>query len=166
MSPPLPASPTPTERWCPFTTPTIQDRLSPDGVCLEARCMAWAPTGGCLRLSAPFHQPIRYEPSSFEVWATERLDIDGVSIVSSRDLFEDYLAFVAARNLRPVSSQTTFGRALGDLQVILWGKDPFGRKLRKGARLRPLTDSQGSAPEAPASARDPQPAASLPPALP
>lgn len=150
-------------RWCPFTTPTIQDRLSPDGVCLEDRCMAWAPTGGCLRLAAsPPAHPLRIEPSSFELWATERLDVDGVSIVSSRDLFEDYLAFVATRNLRPVSSQTTFGRALGDLQVILWGKDPFGRKLRKGARLKPRTDSPALATEAPASSHGRQPVASPP----
>ena len=72
--------------------------------------------------------------SPFSEWCAEHLVLDKGSEAGASDLYKSYKAFVEERDEKPMS-QTSFGKALGELQVLR-GRDSVGRVVRKGARLK------------------------------
>lgn len=129
----------------------IQERLVAEGPGI----LNWAIAGMLEWLEAGQLEPpqavldavedYRRAANPFGEWFHERLDTrDSRSETSSADLYADYKDWCERNDVgdRDVMTSTAFGRALGDRQ-ILKKKDPRGRIVRKGARLRPL---EGSAP--------------------
>lgn len=73
----------------------------------------------------------------FAEWFGERLELDPDAKIGAGMLHQDYKDWCAENGHEPMTA-TAFGRALGDRQIVLCGKDRGGRKLRRGARIRPL----------------------------
>ena len=73
----------------------------------------------------------------FAQWMQDRLEIGADYKISATELFDDYKAWMDAEGHEKPMSQKGFGAALGDQQIILAGKNAQGKKMRKGARLKP-----------------------------
>ncbi|GAA0745121.1 hypothetical protein CA233_18960 [Sphingomonas sp. ABOLD] len=85
----------------------------------------------------------RRSANPFSEWAHAKLDMsDPLARELSADLYTSYKEWCEAEGLsdNEVMNSTRFGRALGDLQIIMCGKDSKGKKLRRGARLRRTND--------------------------
>ena len=59
-------------------------------------------------------------------------------------LFKDYTAWMEAQGHDRPMSQKAFGGALGDLQILLAGKNAAGRMTRRGAKLKPGSPSRAA----------------------
>lgn len=77
----------------------------------------------------------------FAQWLADRVEFDPDAVILASDLYTDYKKWMEDNDHEKPWSQKTFGKALGDLQIILAGKDPTGKTRRKGAKLkdRPLS---------------------------
>jgi putative DNA primase/helicase len=73
--------------------------------------------------------------SPFAEWVGDFLVIDKKATTPASELYGSYKTFITDRDEKPMS-QTAFGRALADLQIIRGGRDGVGRILRSGARLK------------------------------
>lgn len=91
----------------------------------------------------------------FGDWFRERCVAEADHKIRAKDLFDDYKAWCEAQGHERPMTQTTFGRALGDLQVIRAGKDGSGAVLRKGVRLRPSWEDEAGGGAASFPADDP-----------
>ncbi|PLR25076.1 hypothetical protein SGCZBJ_12640 [Caulobacter zeae] len=80
--------------------------------------------------------------SPFAEWVSDYLVLDKGASTPASELYASYKAFITERDEKPMS-QTAFGRALADLQVIRGGRDGVGRVLRSGGRLK--TDAERAA---------------------
>jgi putative DNA primase/helicase len=74
----------------------------------------------------------------FAQWIRDRLVFDAAARVRASDLYNDYKTWMEENGHDKPMSQKAFGGALGDLQIILAGKDGLGKQTRRGARLRGL----------------------------
>lgn len=88
--------------------------------------------------------------SSFAEWVSDSLVLDKQAVTPAKELYDSYKTFITDRDEKPMS-QTAFGRALADLQVIRGKRDSVGRVMRSGGRLK--TDAE-RAEEAAASSED------------
>lgn len=80
----------------------------------------------------------RRASNPFAEWFSERVDTaDATARTPAKDLYDDYKQFCEdnAVDDRSIMSSTSFGRALGDKQ-LLKAKGSDGRVFRKGCRLR------------------------------
>lgn len=77
--------------------------------------------------------------SSFAEWVSDSLVLDKQAITPAKELYDSYKTFITDRDEKPMS-QTAFGRALADLQVIRGKRDSVGRVMRTGGRLK--TDAE------------------------
>jgi len=114
----------------------------PEGV------LAWIVEGILGYLNEGLEQPeavvdaieeYRRSANPFSEWMAARLDLsDELAVELASDLYRDYKEWCQTNEVdeRSVLSQAKFGRDLGDMQIILKGKDRKGRNLRRGARLR------------------------------
>lgn len=80
----------------------------------------------------------------FADWLHERVVFDPESVVPAGIFFRSYKDYCEANGVERPMSQTTFGKALGDHQILLAGKDSKGNKRRRGARIRPDHEFMGS----------------------
>lgn len=81
----------------------------------------------------------RRSANPFGEWLATCVDTsDPTARCPSKDLYESYKQFCEADGIgdRDVMNSTAFGRALGDRQINVGGKDAKGHKWRRGARLR------------------------------
>lgn len=78
----------------------------------------------------------RRSSNVFHEWFRERLELDKEALTAAKDFYEDYTAWCADQGYEPMK-QAAFGTALGDHQIIVAKKDGRGRKVRRGARIRP-----------------------------
>lgn len=85
----------------------------------------------------------------FAQWMQDRLIIDPEAKELSTAFYSNYKAWCETNGHERPMTQTTFGRALGDLQILLAGKDGKGRVQRRGARLRPDWDNGADTGESP-----------------
>lgn len=76
----------------------------------------------------------------FAEWMADRVVLEPDALILASELYADYKAWCDANGHERPMTQTTFGKALGDLQVLRAGKDGSGKLRRKGARLRPQWD--------------------------
>ncbi len=101
--------------------------------------LAWL--AGGLVAPAAVRQAIedyRLGGNPFGEWFADRLDRSDPSCrTRAGELYADYKAFCDENGHDRPMSTTAFGRALGDMQIILAGKDSSGKKLRRGAKLKP-----------------------------
>lgn len=100
----------------------------------------------------------RRSANPFSEWAHARLDLsDPMARELSADLYASYKQWCEDEGLSDaeVMNSTRFGRSLGDLQIIMCGKDSKGKKLRRGARLRRGDEILPAASEPQASAAPP-----------
>lgn len=79
----------------------------------------------------------------FAEWFAERLELVAEHLELASHLYADYKAWCEDNGHERPMTQTTFGRALGDLQIIRAGKDSAGKMRRKGARLKAKWESDG-----------------------
>lgn len=102
--------------------------------------------------------------SPFAEWAGDYLHLDKGASTLATELYASYKTFITDRDEKPMS-QTAFGKALADLQIIRGKRDNVGRVMRTGARLK--TDSERSADQAAASIEDGAggPSSDLPPSF-
>lgn len=85
----------------------------------------------------------RRSANPFGEWLATCVDTsDPKAREGSKALYESYKAFCEADGIgdRDVMNSTAFGRALGDRQINVGGKDSKGHKWRRGARLRDASD--------------------------
>ncbi len=75
--------------------------------------------------------------SPFGEWFMERCELEEGFKETAKLLFGDYKEWCEENGLEKPMSQTAFGNALADRQVIRCGKDVKGNVLRMGARLKP-----------------------------
>ncbi|MES2494622.1 MAG: phage/plasmid primase, P4 family [Pseudomonadota bacterium] len=88
----------------------------------------------------------RRSANPFGEWLATCVDTsDPMVREGSKALYDSYKAFCEADGIgdRDVMNSTAFGRALGDRQINVGGKDSKGHKWRRGARLRAATDMLG-----------------------
>lgn len=81
----------------------------------------------------------RRSANPFGEWLATRVDTsDPLARTGSKALYDDYKAFCEADGIgdRDIMNSTAFGRALGDRQISVGGKDKNGAKWRRGAKLR------------------------------
>lgn len=81
----------------------------------------------------------RRSANPFGEWLATRVDTsDPNARCGSKALYDDYKAFCEADGIgdRDIMNSTAFGRALGDRQISVGGKDGKGAKWRRGAKLR------------------------------
>lgn len=78
--------------------------------------------------------------NSFGDWVSDRLIFEEGTERPVSVFWDDYKEWCAAENIEKPMSSTAFGRALGEIQILLAGKDSHGRKKRSGARLRTDAD--------------------------
>ena len=90
--------------------------------------------------------------NDFAEWFNDCIEKDRDSKVLCAELFRSYKDWCEREGIEKPMSITVFGRALGDRQILLAGKDGKGRKQRRGARLRPLYDGDNDAGLSPAAA--------------
>lgn len=74
-------------------------------------------------------------PNLFELWVTERCDLDPAAITPSMTLYADFRDFLDARGGGAAMSIRSFADALRDKQVF-GRKNGDGRKVRQGIRLK------------------------------
>lgn len=72
----------------------------------------------------------------FAQWWADRVILEPEAVELAGDLYRNYKDWCEANGHERPMTQTTFGRALGDMQILLCGKDSTGRVRRKGAKLR------------------------------
>jgi putative DNA primase/helicase len=78
----------------------------------------------------------RRSGNPFAEWWAECVVVDPDAKTPATAFFKSYKDYCDEQGHDKPMSQTTFGRALGDLQILVCGKDSSGKKLRRGARLR------------------------------
>lgn len=71
----------------------------------------------------------------FAQWMQECIELKAEAIEGAGALYKSYKDWCADNGHERPMTQTTFGRALGDLQILLAPKDGKGLVRRKGARL-------------------------------
>ncbi len=80
----------------------------------------------------------------FAQWMEDRVELDPDSRVEATVLFKDYVAWMEGQGHDRPMSQKAFGGALGDLQILLSGKNALGRMTRRGAKLKPGSPSRAA----------------------
>ncbi len=75
--------------------------------------------------------------NTFAQWLEDRTVRDDNERVEATVLFKDYTAWMEAEGHDRPMSQKAFGGALGDLQILLAGKNALGRMTRRGLKLKP-----------------------------
>ncbi|MHA3791465.1 phage/plasmid primase, P4 family [Sphingomonas sp. YL-JM2C] len=88
----------------------------------------------------------RRSANPFGEWLATCVDTsDPMARESSKALYESYKRFCEGDGIgdRDIMNSTAFGRALGDRQISVGGKDKNGNKWRRGARLRDPNDMLG-----------------------
>lgn len=100
----------------------------------------------------------RQSASPFGEWLGDRCDISNRdALCPSGELYADFKIWAEEAGIEKVPTQTAFGRALRDRQ-ILEKKDRLGKRFRRGITLKPTgLTGDGPAP-APAAAAAPPPA--------
>ena len=89
--------------------------------------------------------------NDFVEWLNDCVVMDKESKLPSAELFRSYKDWCEREGVERPMSRTMFGRALGDRQIILAGKNGAGNIQRRGARLRPAYErGDSSASTAPA----------------
>jgi putative DNA primase/helicase len=78
--------------------------------------------------------------SPFGEWFAERIELDPMARVPASALFADYKVWAEDQGTERIMSQTAFGAALADRQIIRCGRGTGGIIMRQGARLRPRWD--------------------------
>ncbi len=73
----------------------------------------------------------------FSEWLADRVELNAEAKILASELYADYKSWCEDNGHDRPMTQTTFGRALGDLQIISCGKDASGKKQRRGAKLKP-----------------------------
>ncbi|QIG79978.1 DNA primase family protein [Stakelama tenebrarum] len=91
----------------------------------------------------------RRSSNPFSEWMAACVVPDPLALTLAADLYRSYKDWCQEQEIdeRAVMSNAAFGRALGDRQIIVKGKDRRGKVLRRGARLRDA-GSDGAAAEA------------------
>lgn len=86
----------------------------------------------------------RRSANPFSEWMSARVVLDPIALELASDLYKDYKDWCQEQELddRSVMSHNAFGRALGDRQIIVKGKDRTGKVQRRGARLRAREDAR------------------------
>lgn len=85
----------------------------------------------------------------FVQWFEARVERDESARVRASELYADYKSWMEDNGHDKPMSQRAFGGALGDLQIILAGKDGAGKVMRRGARLvTPTEEASRAAPPA------------------
>ena len=89
----------------------------------------------------------RRSANPFSEWMVSRIVLDPLALELATDLYRDYKDWCQQEEIdeRAVMSHAAFGRALGDRQIIVKGKDRTGKVLRRGARLRSRGDAAAPA---------------------
>lgn len=108
--------------------------------------LMWLETG--LKTPEPVEAALedyRRGSNPFAQWLADKVIIDKDAKARSSDLYQSYKDYCEAEGHERPMTQTTFGRALGDMQIILAGKDGQGKKQRRGARLRDVRDELAEA---------------------
>ena len=80
----------------------------------------------------------------FAQWMEDRVELDPNSRIEATVLFKDYTAWMEAQGHDRPMSQKAFGGALGDLQILLAGKNAAGRMTRRGAKLKDGSPSRAA----------------------
>ena len=75
--------------------------------------------------------------NTFAQWLEDRTIRDDNERVEATVLFKDYVSWMEAEGHDRPMSQKAFGGALGDLQILLAGKNALGRMTRRGLKLKP-----------------------------
>lgn len=88
----------------------------------------------------------------FGDWWSDRIVEEAGARTLAKDLFDDFTMWCEANGVKAMTS-TAFGRALGDRQIIVVGKDSKGRKYRGGVRLVDDDLTRGPHTPPPSSAR-------------
>lgn len=81
----------------------------------------------------------RRSANPFAEWMAARVDVsDPLALTLASDLYADYKEWCESESVgeRETLSQTKFGTALGDRQIMLGPRSRTGKKQRRGARLR------------------------------
>jgi putative DNA primase/helicase len=81
--------------------------------------------------------------SPFGEWFVDEVELDAQAKTPAASFYTSYKTWCEAQGIERPMSQTAFGNALADRQVIRAGKDSGGRVLRMGARLRSSTSLAG-----------------------
>lgn len=84
--------------------------------------------------------------SPFGEWFMDSVELETGTKTPAAHFYSSYKEWCEGQGIERPMSQTAFGNALADRQVIRAGKDQHGRVLRMGARLKdgtPLTDASG-----------------------
>lgn len=104
-------------------------------------------TGGLTRPQAVVDaiEDYRRGGNPFAQWLKDRVILDKDHRIGASELYTDYKDWMERNGHDKPMSQKSFGAALGDLQIILAGKDASGKQMRRGAKLRPLWDVAGEA---------------------
>lgn len=74
--------------------------------------------------------------SPFGEWFAERLVLEPGAKTVAADLFADFKEWCEGQGIERIMSQTAFGNALADRQVIRAGMNGSGKVMRSGARLK------------------------------
>jgi putative DNA primase/helicase len=74
--------------------------------------------------------------SPFGEWFAERLVLEPGAKTVAADLFADFKVWCEDQGIERIMSQTAFGNALADRQVIRAGMNGQGKVMRSGARLK------------------------------
>lgn len=86
--------------------------------------------------------------SPFGEWFLDCVEVaDGVKTPAAF-FYSSYKDWCEAAGIEKPMSQRAFGDALADRQIIRCGKDPAGRVLRMGARIRPASSALDGTPSA------------------
>ncbi|MBX3480100.1 MAG: hypothetical protein KF842_06845 [Caulobacter sp.] len=72
----------------------------------------------------------------FSEWFADCVVQDPEARTEASALFRSYKDWCEANGVERPMAQTSFGRAMGDLQILTAGKNAAGRVVRRGARLR------------------------------
>jgi len=80
--------------------------------------------------------------SPFGEWYVDALVLDENAITSAKDLYASYKTWCEDQGIERPMSQTAFGNALADRQVIRCKKDRSGNVMRKGARLKTFAERE------------------------
>ncbi len=109
--------------------------------------LAWIVEGVLAYLRDGLEQPedvqdaieeYRRSANPFSEWMAACVVADPLALTLAADLYRSYKDWCQEQEIdeRAVMSHSAFGRALGDRQIIVKGKDRRGKVLRRGARLR------------------------------
>lgn len=83
--------------------------------------------------------------SSFAEWLSDCVARDKAATTPASDFFKSYKAYMEERDEKAMT-QTAFGRALADQQIIRGPKDGKGNATRTGARLKSDAERQADEP--------------------